>query len=152
MKIKRHNAILELIKKHPINTQEELIDKLQKMGFNVTQATVSRDIKDLGLVKVIDKSTGNYKYWNGIDEKKEDDLQFITVLSTSIYSVQAVNNMVVLKCKEGLAQGICITIDNNKSFENIVGTIAGYDTIFIMARSDSSAQKLVAQFKHLISD
>lgn len=151
MKSKRHNAILELIQNNAINTQEELMKRLKKMGFDVTQATVSRDIKALRLVKVIDKASGEYKYAYNTGKEQKDTLRLMSIFTTSIMTVEAVNNIVVMKCYTGLAEGICAAMDD-MPFKNIVGTIAGDNTIFVLTRSDDAAAKLVTQVKELISE
>lgn len=151
MKTRRHNKILELIGNVPVNTQEELMRLLSKSGFRVTQATVSRDIKDLGLIKIIDRDTGGYKYSVEGQKKEDTALKFMSIFSTSVREIKNVNNMVVLKCYPGLAQGVCAAIDGIAS-ENVAGTIAGDDTIFILTMGIAAAEKLVLEFKGLLND
>lgn len=96
MKTRRHAKILELIKEHDIDTQDELLRYLREDGFDVTQATVSRDIKELRLVKTLSRA-GKYKYSTGNDNGKDMSSKFYTLFSDSVLSVEAAMNLVVIK-------------------------------------------------------
>lgn len=140
MKKKRHSMILQLIEDYTIGTQEELLSKLKENGFTATQATVSRDIKELRLVKQMDKN-GNYRYVEGKSETDEYLSKFNTIFSHSVISSDYAGNIVSIKCYDGMAQAACATFDN-MSWEGLVGTIAGDDTIFALCRTEALAIEL----------
>ena len=148
MKEKRHGKILEIIRNNDIFTQEELQSKLSECGFKVTQATVSRDIRELKLVKVINKD-GFYHYAvpEGDNIGKQSKLR--NIFSGSVKSVDYAGNIVVVKCHTGMAQAVCASLDAMK-YEEIVGTIAGDDTIFILLRTELNAKKFVETLKMLL--
>ncbi len=148
MKTKRHAKILELVQEHNIDTQEELLKLLKNEGFDVTQATVSRDIKELRLIKSLAKD-GRYKYSTGKNEAIDISAKFFTLFSDSVLSIDFAGNMVAVKCMNGMAQGICAALDA-MHWEGIVGTLAGDDTIFIIARTENNAISLVTEFKRLL--
>lgn len=137
MKKNRHDAILALIEQENISTQEELMSKLNMMGYKVTQATVSRDIKALKLVKT-PVPGGQYKY--SAVKNKNDDFsdKYHSILAHSVTSVDYAGNIAVVKCYSGMAQAAAAALDNLVS-ENIVGTLAGDDTVFVLCRSESCA-------------
>lgn len=145
MKNQRHKRILEIINSTCIETQDELQGELIKSGFNVAQATVSRDIQELRLVKKADEN-GVYRYF----QSENKDVRFSNLLIQTIISVDYAVNMVVVKCHTGMAQAACAMIDS-MNYNQILGTIAGDDTIFIMLKNEENARKLVATIKKLIS-
>ncbi len=149
MKRKRHSMILKLIEEYSVSKQEELLELLCKNGFDVTQATVSRDIKELKLVKTTDKN-GKYCYSYQNDNNNESK-NYNTILSTSVISVRKACNMVCVLCNTGTAQAVCFAIDELK-LNQIIGTIAGDDTIFIMCESDSDAIIVSEKIKKLSLD
>lgn len=140
MKKKRHSMILKLISKYEIGTQEELMEKLRENGFDATQATVSRDIKELRLVKQMGKK-GSYRYVEGKSEAEEYLSKFNAIFAHSVISCDYAMNTVVIKCYTGMAQAACATFDNMQ-WEGIVGTIAGDDTIFALCRTEQLAKEL----------
>lgn len=148
MKTRRHAKILELIKEHDIDTQDELLRYLREDGFDVTQATVSRDIKELRLVKTLSRA-GKYKYSTGNDNGKDMSSKFYTLFSDSVLSVEAAMNLVVIKSMTGMAQAVCAAMDAAFS-QNFVGTLAGEDTIFIVCRDEASAQETQEEFRKYI--
>ena len=105
MKTRRHAKILELIKEHDIDTQDELLRHLREEGFDVTQATVSRDIKELRLVKTLSRS-GKYKYSTGSETTNDMSAKFYSLFSDSVLSVEAAMNMRVVQCMTGMAQAV----------------------------------------------
>lgn len=139
MKKNRHEAILSLIEKENIGTQEELMLKLNELGYKVTQATVSRDIKSMKLVKTPVRS-GQYKYSCVQNESEDLSVKYYSIISHSVTSVNFAGNMVVVKCFAGMAQAACAAIDNLES-SNVIGTLAGDDTIFVLCKDDESAEK-----------
>lgn len=148
MKARRHSKILELIQEDSIDTQEELLRRLRDEGFDVTQATVSRDIKELRLVKTLSDS-GKYRYTTGKKESSDISAKFYTLFSNSVLKLDFAGNIVVVKCINGMAQGVCAAMDSIH-WDTIVGTLAGDDTIFIVVRSESNAISLVSELKKLI--
>lgn len=150
MKTRRHAKILELIQERPIDTQEELLKWLRTEKFDVTQATISRDIKELRLVKSM-SSDGRYRYTTGKNEEGNDvSSKFHHLFTTSAKSVDYAGNTVVIKCMAGMAQAVCASMDS-MTWENMVGTISGDDTIFILMRNENSSIKLVSDLKKLFS-
>lgn len=148
MKSRRQSKILELINTNEINTQDGLLTRLIESGFNVTQATVSRDIKELKLQKVV-TSDGKYKYVSASKAPQSLTGSFNSLFSGSVTSVECAGNMIVLKTVSGMAQGVCAAMDAVE-IEGVVGTIAGDDTIFVVARSESSATSVVSYLKKLV--
>ena len=149
MKIERQTKILELIKENDIETQSELLEKLNAEGFSATQATVSRDIKELRLVKV-PSSSGAYKYAS--ETVSEDESQSHSYLfSTAVTNIDYAHALVVIKTKVGMAQAVCAALDSTNR-AGVIGTIAGDDTIFVATRSDSASSGLVSDLKKLLSD
>lgn len=148
MKTRRHAKILELIKEHDIETQDELLTYLRESGFDVTQATISRDIKELRLVKTLSHA-GKYKYSTGSDSTTDMSSKFFSLFSDSVLSVDAAQNLVVVKCLSGMAQAVCAAMDAAQS-QGFVGTLAGEDTILIICRNDASALETQEELKKLI--
>ena len=148
MKTRRHAKILELIKEHDIDTQDELLRHLREEGFDVTQATVSRDIKELRLVKTLSRS-GKYKYSTGSETTNDMSAKFYSLFSDSVLSVEAAMNMLVVKCMTGMDQAVCASMDA-MHWQNFVGTLAGEDTIFIVCRSEAAAQEAQEEFRKLM--
>ena len=148
MKTKRHSKILELISERDINTQEDLLAYLKDAGFDVTQATVSRDIKELRLVKTM-VSDGKYRYASSVSDSNADIGTKYAVFSQSTKSVDCAGNMVVVKCFNGMANAACAVLDA-MNHEGVVGTLAGDDTIFVLMRDEKSATTLVGKIKELI--
>ena len=148
MKISRHAKILEIIERHAIETQEELAEELKKNGYNITQATVSRDIKELKLVKVLDEN-GIYKY---ASLKEQDSMlsdRLVKVFTESVLSVDYAGNIVVIKTFSGAANAACEAIDVF-DFKEIVGTIAGDDTIFALLRNHDSVEVVIDKLKKIM--
>lgn len=143
MKNKRQYKILDIIKLHDVETQEMLQNLLLEYGFKVTQATVSRDIKELKLIKRAGKN-GIYRY-----EVPEENNSRQNFFVDSIVSVDYAVNTVVLKCHNGMAQAACAALDSME-YKNIVGTIAGDDTIFVLMRTENDALRLVKNFREMI--
>ena len=152
MKSNRHKKILELIEENDIYTQEELLNLLCSNGYNVTQATISRDIKDLKLIK-IQSSNGKYKYANSTSLNKEENLSYLAsylaMFKDSIISIQPALNIVVIKCIPGMAQAVCVAIDS-LNLNYVIGTIAGDDTIFIASSSEKEAISLINVLNSLL--
>ena len=150
MKTRRHAKILDLIREQDIDTQEELLKKLRDCGFDVTQATVSRDIKELRLVKNL-TSKGKYRYSTGQANARDISLKFYSLFSDSVLSVEAAQNIVVVKCITGMAQAVCASMDTI-NFQGIVGTLAGEDTILAVCKSNEIALERQEEFKKLMNN
>ena len=150
MKNKRHEAIIHIISEKNIGTQEQLCEELSAAGFKVTQATVSRDIKELALIKI--QSGGYVRYSVPSLNKQamtESGSLVFRMISDSVRSVDFAMNTVVVKCKSGMAQAICAKLDSTE-LHNAVGTLAGDDTIFILMRTEKDAERLVKELKNII--
>lgn len=150
MKEKRHSLILQLIKDHDIDTQEELQMLLRKKGINVTQATISRDIKELRLVKALGDN-GKYKYVASQSEKDSFSSKIIDIFADSVISVNYSHNIVVIKCPPGMAGGACAALDA-MNWTGLVGTIAGDDTIIAVTTGLEASQSLTAELQALIDN
>ena len=148
MRNKRHEAILSLINEDNIETQQELTVALASVGFDVTQATVSRDIKELRLIKKLNDD-GRYVYAPHTTEQSDGvSDKMAIILSQSMISVDYALNTVVIKTLTGMAQGAASVLDS-MNFSECLGTIAGDDTIFVTARSEEAAQKLCKKLKNI---
>ncbi len=150
MKGKRQEKILEIIKDNIIFTQDDLQNILNSLGFKVTQSTVSRDIKELRLVKGHDQN-GNYRYISS--DTRVNDHQPLShyreIFSRSVVSVDNALNDIVIKCYNGMASSVCVAIDAMFS-GRMLGSIAGEDTIFIITRSTNDAVALSEEFKKMM--
>ncbi|MGQ9511310.1 MAG: arginine repressor [Thermaceae bacterium] len=144
-KVERQRAIQEIVSKEEVSTQKELVEKLRARGFNVTQATVSRDIAELHLVRV-SLGKGRHKYALANPELPEDVLEVLKKrFKEFVKDVDRGGNILVVKTAEGHASGIALLIDRLKRDE-IVGTLAGEDTILVVARSEEGAKALEEEF------
>ena len=150
MKMKRHSAIIEIINAHNIETQEELTKMLREAGFNVTQSTVSRDIRELSLMKVpVAGQTGRQKYaLLAPTEQKPDKL--VRVFQDAVLSINNAQNIIVIKTMAGMAMAVAASLDA-MNFADIIGTIAGDDTIFCVTRTQELAVVLLGKLKLLVN-
>ena len=149
MKSDRHKKILELIADNNIGTQEELADALNKAGYNVTQATVSRDIRALNLTKVTLDGV-NQKYTTLSHSSPVPNDKYIRVLNDGIVSMQCAENILVIKTIAGMAMAVGAAIDAIEINE-IVGCIAGDDTIFLAITSKENAKKVKGIITEIIA-
>lgn len=140
--------ILDIIDKNDIETQEDLAEALRETGYEVTQATISRDIKELRLVKVLTPNN-TYKYATVDKADKVMTNRFIRVFSEAVLSIVAANNLVIIKTLSGSAHAAGNTIDSMR-WPEIVGSIAGDDTILVVAPDNDAAQVLVTKFKEMM--
>ncbi|AYE35652.1 arginine repressor [Clostridium septicum] len=148
MKSKRHNKILEIINGKDIETQEELAEELKMAGFDVTQATVSRDIKILKLIKM-QSASGKYRYVASSKEQKDINDKLASILSNAAVSVENVDKFVVVKTLTGSANAVAEAIDTLFDTD-VAGTIAGDNTIFILVRNIEKAEELVTRVRKMI--
>jgi len=142
MKAKRHKKILALITEYEVETQEELQRLLQENGFNVTQATVSRDIKELKLIKTL--HDGVYRYVQSATDTSISSIKFESIFTEAVLKIDYSGNTIAIKCRTGLANAACAVFDAME-IDNVVGTIAGDDTIFVLMRNENSANLLVKE-------
>ncbi|MBQ5823534.1 MAG: arginine repressor [Clostridia bacterium] len=149
MKKKRLELILKTIELQDIGTQEELLIVLRGYGLDVTQATVSRDIKELGLVKSMGHN-GKYRYSAPKLTSNEAVKTFHNIIAPSVLWVDYAMNTVVIKCYAGMAQAVCAAIDT-MDFNGVVGTIAGDDTIFVLCRTEELAVDFMNSVRDMIS-
>ena len=147
MKVKRHNKILEIISNYNIETQEELIDKLRLANYDVTQATVSRDIRELKLLKVMSE-TGNYKYVVSGTPHADNKHIYSKAIDGSVKSVDYALNNIVVKTYPGMANAVAARIDSLHDTD-ILGCVAGDDCIIMVAKSTESAERFAARFKEI---
>ena len=150
MKVKRHNKIMEIIGSCHIETQEELIDQLRAAGFDVTQATISRDIRELKLAKVMSE-TGEYKYILPKSGENDGRHVYSKALSGSIKSVDCALNDIVIKTYPGLADAVAAAIDSLHQHD-ILGCVAGDDTIILIAHSAESALNLCKRLRKIANE
>ena len=139
-KNKRLDAILEIIDKESIGTQEELTDALRRYGFDVSQGTVSRDIKELKLVKL--SVNGVIRYTSVAAKQLATEDRLLPVLKNSFVSADFAGNLVVVKTLQGMAQAFCAAIDTI-DLKYVLGTIAGDDTVLVVCKTNSSSEELV---------
>lgn len=148
MKIKRQAMILEIIRRQPVDTQEELQRLLKEDGFHVTQATVSRDIKEMRLIKILD-SDGRYRYSVERQEGVQISSKFHSLFADAVTGVNYAGNIVVVKCLNGMAQAVCAAMDS-LHWDGLVGTLAGDDTFIGIAVTEARAAELTEDLKKLL--
>jgi transcriptional regulator of arginine metabolism len=148
VKASRQELILELIEKENISTQNELSKRLEEAGFVVTQATISRDIRELRLIKVSD-SDGSYHYEVGKPkEKYQATHKFYSIFMASVVKIDYANNLVVIHCYTGMAQAVCATMDSLE-WPGVIGTVAGDDTILVITKDEETAYELVKTLREI---
>ena len=150
MKKGRQEKILELINNYEIDTQDALMERLCAEGYPVTQATVSRDIRDLDLVKVATQS-GSYKYVvSDISRRNSRSRGHLSVVSDTVIGVKCAQNIIVLKTAPGMAQAVAVAVDRMPDDE-IVGTVAGDDTIIAVSPDAETAEAVAQKMRKLFS-
>ena len=151
MKNARHDKILELIENQSIDKQEELLRQLRAAGFHVTQATVSRDIRELNLVKTA-TGDGGYRYVSAFGRgggHRHAPNRFETIFRESVMRSDYAGNMLLVKCFTGMANAACEVFDA-MVWDDVVGTLAGDDTFMVLMRNEEAAAKLCAKLKEYI--
>lgn len=148
MKTKRQTKILELIRNHNIETQEELLEYLVEEGFEVTQATVSRDIRDMKLSK-IPTEDGRAKYGILTDNVEKLSEKYGRVLKDGFVSMDMAQNILVIKTVSGMAGAVCASLDA-MNFQEIVGSIAGDDTIMCAIRTTEDTIAIMKKLRKII--
>lgn len=148
MKAKRLNKILDIITTKSIETQEELAEELRKEGFKITQATISRDIKNLHLTKILGKN-GRYKYVLSVNEPKIIDNQLMGIIQNTITHVEYIDHLVVIKTLPASAGAAAEAIDQ-LGLDEVAGTIAGDNTILCIFRNIKKAEAFVRRLDSMV--
>jgi len=148
MRYSRQNKIIELITLNEVDTQEKLAELLKNSGFDVTQATVSRDIKELQLVKT-PAASGQYKYTLPEMSARQTTDRYSKIFKDTTQTVAGSGNMIVVKTLTGCANASCEAIDSME-FPHILGTIAGDNTVFIVCDSPENVDGLIARFEEML--
>lgn len=148
MKVKRQAKILEIIQRQPVDTQEELQTLLKQEGFHVTQATVSRDIKEMRLIKISQKE-GGYRYAVERHEHIQISSKFHSLFFDAVTDVNFAGNIVVIKCLNGMAQAVCAAMDS-LHWDGLIGTLAGDDTFIGIATTEMRAAELTDDLRKLL--
>lgn len=144
----RQNKILELISKIEIETQEELVEHLKAANFDVTQATISRDIKELRLIKVL-SSSGRYKYALEKSGDSNVSIKMTNMFRESVLNVDHAGNIIVVKTLSGSANAAAMLIDKS-GFDGVLGCVAGDDTFFIVCRNEEAVHKTLDKINEII--
>ncbi len=147
MKNSRQKAILDIITEKIVVTQDALQNELQLLGYDVTQSTVSRDIKDMKLIKTHDRN-GNYRYTANI-RITEENSHTKDIFVKSVLSVEYALNNVVIKCRTGLASAACVALD--EMFHDLMlGSLAGDDTIIVVTSCTEDSKRLTQEIKNIL--
>ena len=148
MKRLRQEKMLELISKYEIDTQDDLIELLRENGFEVTQATVSRDIRELKISKMT-TGRGTYRYVLPKQTAPTSNMKFNSALMDAPIGVDYACNIIVIKTQAGLANAVAVGLDS-MHLENILGCVAGDDTILLVTRSEDAARQIADRFHDII--
>ena len=148
MKSRRQEKIINLVTRYEIDTQEELIGMLRREGYDVTQATVSRDIRELKLTKVL-TGRGSYRYTVSSKNESVPSIKFNRALVNSILSVEYAINNIVIKTYPGLATAVATGLDSIDSTD-ILGCVAGDDTIIMVVKSENAAKDISTRIHALL--
>ena len=148
MKSERQNRILELVAKYEIETQEEMMERLRSEGYAVTQATVSRDLKELKLSKAL-TARGNYRYCINPGRVGGGNTKLNSVMVDSITSVEYSQNNVVIKTYPGMAQAVASAVDS-LNMHDILGCVAGDDAIIVVTRGEESSVQISQRIRELM--
>ncbi len=149
MKLKRQNKIIEIITNNVVETQEELADLLMKAGYNVTQATISRDIRELRLLKVATQDgRQRYAVFKGLEQNLVD--KYVRILKDGFMSMDMAQNIIVIKSVPGMAMAVAAAIDA-LSIQGMVGCIAGDDTIMCAVRTTQETPNVMDKISKLLS-
>lgn len=150
MKAKRHSKIIEIIKEQDIETQEELTIILKEKGFDVTQATISRDIRELKLTKVA-TSNGKQRYEIFNQDENKLNERFINVFKEGVLNMDFAQNILVIKTLNGMAMAVASALDSMGNVE-IIGSIAGDDTVFCVVKDEEKSIKLIEKLKDILNN
>jgi transcriptional regulator of arginine metabolism len=145
----RQSKILELISTKEIETQDDLVANLRAANFDITQATISRDIKELGLIKILSAETGKYKYALVDSEEQAISNKYISIFREAVISIKTAQNLVVLKTIRAMANSICGLIDK-LNLNSVLGSVAGDDTVMIILPTNEEAKTTMNVINNLI--
>ena len=148
MKVKRQAKILEIIMRQPVDTQEELQNLLKNESYHVTQATVSRDIKEMRLVK-LQGVDGRYRYSVERREGMQISSKFHSLFADSVTDVNFAGNIIVVKCMNGMAMAVCAAMDA-LHWDGLIGTLAGDDTFIGIAMDEQCAAELTEELRKIL--
>ncbi|MCH5212026.1 MAG: arginine repressor [Oscillospiraceae bacterium] len=146
MKYKRQNKIIKIVKSMPIHTHDELIETLRREGFNITQATISRDIKELGLIKV--PSSGGSSVYSVPEPAQEGSATRVDMVSDSVKNIVSAMHTIVINTYPGMASAVAAAVDGTMR-RDILGSIAGDDTVLIITESPEKAVELERRMKNV---
>ncbi|MDD3570752.1 MAG: arginine repressor [Lachnospiraceae bacterium] len=149
MKISRQTKILEIIENNAVETQEDLAERLRLEGYNVTQATISRDIRELKLTKLATEN-GRQKYASISKTDTEVSDRLIRVFRDAVIKVDFAQNMIVIKTLNGMGMAVGVAVDNMEN-SDILGSIAGDDTVFCVARTHNQALDFIQKLTRIIN-
>lgn len=147
-KIKRQQKLLDIIKQHEVETQEELIVILNNCGYEVTQATVSRDINELKLIKVAGKQK-KYRYVQVTQSKQIDNAKFLNLFKAAVVSIEPAQNLIVVKTLISNGAPVGATVDS-LNYKEIVGCVAGDDTLLIVTHNNEEALAVASRLQELL--
>lgn len=149
-KLVRYDAILKLIEEKNIGTQQDLVNELLALGFDVTQSTISRDIKDLALVKTTSRTgVTSYRQNKSKSGFRPND-KFKEMFHSTFVGMDSALNQVVIHCYTGMANAICAAMDG-MDWNGVIGTIAGDDTILVICKTESAAKELITTLKSYLA-
>ena len=146
----RQSKILELISTREIGSQDELVECLRRANFDITQATISRDIKELGLIKILSAETGKYKYSLVDSGEQAVSNKYISIFKEAVISIKTAQNLVVLKTIKAMASSICSLVDK-LNLDSVLGAVNGDDTVMIILPTNENALKVAGTLENMIN-
>jgi transcriptional regulator of arginine metabolism len=146
-KQKRQQILIDIVTKTEVDTQEEIIKLLNERGLNVTQATISRDIKELGLVKTSGRAK-KYKYAQ-VSQLHKDSAKLLTLFKAAVAGIEQAQNLVVVKTIVGNASAVAASIDA-QHIPEVIGTLAGDDTVLVVAKDANDAEYIIGELNLLL--
>ena len=147
----RQSKILDLITYNEIETQEELVAKLRALNFDITQATISRDIKELGLIKILSAETNKYKYALVDSNEQQASNKYLLLFKESVISTKVAQNLVVIKTLKGMAGEVCGLIDKLNIDESL-GSVSGDDTVMVIFENADIALDSLKKIQNRLSE
>ncbi len=147
----RQSKILDLITYNEIETQEELVAKLRALNFDITQATISRDIKELGLIKILSAETNKYKYALVDSTEQQASNKYLLLFKESVISVKVAQNLVVIKTLKGMASSVCGLIDK-LNIDDSLGAVSGDDTVMVIFENMDTSYEALKKFQARLSE
>jgi len=149
MKAQRQELILRALETGNISTQKQLLSYLLDQGMEATQATVSRDVRELGLRKSAEKGKKSFYEIASREEQSQKRRKYLAILTSSVLSVDGAGQMVCVGCAPGMAQGACAALDVMR-LAGVVGSLAGEDTIFLLCRDKSASEAVQAEIQNML--